>query len=158
MSEDGIDGEAIAKLMAGIQREFDKHQIHVPVEADANAIHSTPVINVYGDRAQLAWGNQTVTQTQADHQIAPGFEAIAQAVASVLEQLPATGLAGQDLQDAEDTATEVLAEVAKAQPDRGKVRRALSALKWIITPLLSGASEGIQEWARTAVQHLDVHF
>lgn len=81
-----------------------------------------------------------------------------QAAASVLKQLPAAGLTGQDLQDAEDAGTEVLAEVTKAQPDRGKIRRALSALKWIIAPLLSGASQGIQRWARTAIEHLDVHF
>src|SRR3984885_15666470 len=102
--------------MAGIQQEFDKHQIRIPVEADGTPIHGSPVINVFGDRAQLAWGNQTVSQSQADSPIAPGFEAIAQAVASVLNQLPAAGLTAENLQDAEDAATEVLAEVTKAQP------------------------------------------
>jgi hypothetical protein len=72
-----------------IQREFDKHQIRVPVQAEPPAppsgpaiggttIFNSPVIDGSADGAQLAWGNDTVHQVQnRTEQIAPGFEAVA---------------------------------------------------------------------------------
>jgi len=106
---------------------------------------------VYGDvhGAQLAWGNQTVTQNQQQtQQIAPGFEAIAQAVADTLRQLPAFGLPEEDQQDAEAVANEVLVEVTRSKPDRGKIRRALAALRGFLMPVASGAVAGAEEGAR----------
>ena len=57
-----INRHAIAEMMGEIQREFDKHPIRVPIEAndpDATEIHavhhttySGPVINIQGDRAR----------------------------------------------------------------------------------------------------------
>jgi hypothetical protein len=113
-------------MMKNIQREFDKHPIRVPVETDGPAlptgtpfghtIYNGPVFHGDANGAQLAWGNQTVNQTQNQTQeIAPGFEAIATAVVRTLEQLPAVGLAAQDQQDAEDVAREVLTEVTQPQ-------------------------------------------
>jgi hypothetical protein len=58
-----------------------------------------------------------------------GFEAIAQAVVSTLEQLPAAGLVEEDLREAEATADEVPTEVTRPEPDRGRIRRAVTALR-----------------------------
>ncbi|WP_020498847.1 hypothetical protein [Sciscionella marina] len=120
---------------------------------------------IYGnaDGAQLAWDNQTVNQVQDQTQhIAPGFELIAQAVAHTLENLPLLGLSEQDQQDAEDAAKEVLEEVTQDEPKPGRIRRALSAIKWFLTPVATGvatgAGEGAQEWAKTAIEHLSVPF
>lgn len=60
-----INKRAIEKLIREIQREFDKHTIRVPVEMDDEGVTTVafapgstnyygPVINVHGDRAQLA--------------------------------------------------------------------------------------------------------
>jgi hypothetical protein len=173
MARDGINRQAIAKMMRDIQREFDKHPIRVPIETDGpalptgttfgSAIYNGPVIHGDVTGAQLAWGNQTVHQTQNQtQQIAPGFEAPAQAVVRTLEQLPAVGLAEQDQQDAEGAARDVLTEVTQSAPDRRKIRRALSALKGLLAPvatgLAAGAGEGAQEWAKTAIEQLGKPF
>ncbi|MEV6868478.1 hypothetical protein AB0M44_46810 [Streptosporangium subroseum] len=169
----GVNKRNIAKLAKNIQREFDKHPIHVPIEADGpdlpegatlgNTIYNGPVFHGSADGAQLAWNNETVTQTQNQtQQIAPGFEAIAKAVVLTLEQLPAVGLAKEDQQDAEEAAREVLTEVTREEPDRGKIRRGLSALKGFLAPmatgLSAGAGAGAQDWARTAIEQLGTPF
>lgn len=121
--------------------------------------HNGPVINVHGDRAQLAWGNQSVIQNQSDsEQIAPGFEAIAQAVVSTLQELAGAGLPADDKRAAEDAAQVVLAEVVKENPDRGVVRRGVAMLKGLLSPvalgMTAGAAGGAEEWARTAIEQL----
>lgn len=159
-------------MMREIQREFDKHPIRVPIQAHlpqaglvpGTTIYNGPVIHGSADGAQLAWGNETVQQTQGrSEQIAPGFEAMAQAVAKTLERLPDAGLAQDDLHDAEAAARDVLAEVTKPVPDRGKIRRALSSLKGFLAPiaigLAAGAVEGgAHEWARVAIEQLSRPF
>ncbi len=167
-----INKAAIAKMMRDIQREFDRHPIQIPVSADtpelraaggATTVYNGPVIMGDANNAQLAWGNNTVHQTQnVTEQIAPGFEVIAQAVAKTLEGLAAVGLNDEDRQEAEAVATEILEEVTNAQPNQGKLKRALMALKGFLAPIATGVSagagEGAQEWARTAIKQLGVPF
>lgn len=166
-----INKRAIAQMMRDMQREFDKHPIRVPVEADptvaltpGTTIYNGPVIHGNADGAQLAWGNHTVNQVQQvrTEQVAPGFEAIALAVVSTLEGLSAVELAEDDKRDAEAAANEVLAEVTKAEPDRGKLRRALATLKGFLAPvaagLATGTAKGAEGWARTAIEQLGVPF
>jgi hypothetical protein len=165
-----INKPEIARMMREIQREFNKHPVRVPVETDPEApmvggtTYNGPVINITGNGAQVAWNNRSVNQNQGDQhqQIAPGFEPLAQAVASTLQQLPHAGLANADQQDAEAAANEVLTEVTQAEPDRGKIRRALAALKGLLAPvamgLVTGAGEGAQDWAKTAVEQLGTPF
>lgn len=178
-----VNKRAVAELMGEIQREFDKHPVRVPVEAAPRAgVEATlrsardelenqlagrgstnyygPVINVTGDRAQLAWGNNSVVQGQdsVEQQIAPGFEQIAAAVARILQDLPAAGLPAEEAQVAEDAGEELLQEVVRDEPDGAVVRKALALLKGVLGPLAMGmhrgAAEGTQEWARTGVEQL----
>lgn len=87
-----INKQVIARMTREIQREFDKHPISVPIQADSRELHDRettvyngPVVNIHGDRAQIAWGNRDVYQGGAEQQeIAPGFEAITQALVSTL--------------------------------------------------------------------------
>ncbi|MFI1700420.1 WD40 repeat domain-containing protein [Streptomyces bobili] len=152
-----VDRSEIARLMREVQQEFDKHPT-------ANTtIYNGPVIHGNADSAQLAWGNNTVHQTQnCSEQITPGFEAIAQAVVRTLEGLSSIGLSEEDQQDAEAAANEVLDEATQSEPDRSKIRRALSALKGALAPaatgLAAGGAVGAQEWARTAIEQLGVPF
>ncbi|MDQ3914979.1 MAG: hypothetical protein M3323_06550 [Actinomycetota bacterium] len=149
-----------------IQREFDKHPISVPIQAGNPEIHDRgttvyngPVVNVLGDRAQIAWGSGDVYQGRNERQeIAPGFEAVAQALVSTLEGLAGLGLNDEDVRTAEGAANEVLSEVTKSHPDASVIRRGLAVVKGILAPLALGAQAGLsdtaREWARTAVEQL----
>lgn len=178
MARSGIDKRVIARMMRDMQREFDKHPIKIPLKADdqnvsysagqgllspATMIYNGPVFHGDANGAQLAWGNHTVNQTaNRTKQVAPGFEPLAQAVVRTLEQLGGAGLPDEDLEDAEVAGNEVLDEVTKAEPDRGLIRRGLSALKGFLAPVAMGISaggtEGAQEWAKTAIEHLGTPF
>lgn len=135
MADVSIDQHEIARMMQAIQAEVDKHPIRIPITGDADALISAaaagnttivtgPVIHGDVNGAQLAWNNNAVHQKQNHtEQISQGFEAIAQAVAKTLEQLPAAGLDDEDRQDAETAANDVLSEVTQPEPDRRKIRR-----------------------------------
>lgn len=168
MARVSIDRRAIAQYMKLMQEEFDKHPIRIPVTADPAApgaptpqttIYNGPVFHGDANGAQLAWGNQAVNQNQQrTEQIAPGFEAIAAAVAEALKGLPAVGLPEEDEQDATAAANEVLAEVTQSNPDRGKIRAALARVRGYLAPIAmagaTGATEGVHDWAKTAVEQL----
>jgi hypothetical protein len=187
-----IDKRGIAKMMKEIQHEFDKHPISVPVEAAPQItpkvddsqegskgsgpqvapksgdtiIYHGPVITIHGNAngAQLAWDNEKVTQSQRNkkEQIASGFEPIAQAIAKTLEGLHAVGLDDPERQGAEAAASAALTEVTNTQPDKGRLRNALAALKGYLTPialgLAAGSAGGAQEWAHTAIEQLGTPF
>jgi hypothetical protein len=136
MANTRINKRGIQQLMNEIQREFDKHPIRVPVEAEnpvadeivqaygarpsGTTIYQGPVIIGNADGAQLAWDNNTVQQTAVNRteEVAPGFEAIAAAVAVILGQLPAAGLDDEDEAGAKVVADEILVEVTQPQPNR----------------------------------------
>lgn len=60
-----------------------------------------------------------MVQSQAEiEQIAPGFEAIAQAVVSTLRELSGAGLDPDDQRSAQGAAEKVLAEVVEDEPDQ----------------------------------------
>jgi hypothetical protein len=108
----------------------------------------------------LAWNNQTVHQRQTrTEQVAPGFEALAQIVVRILQELPGAGLTHDDLEAANEAGQEVLAEVVRPEPEPGKIRRALRSLKGILAPLATGASvgaaAGVQDFAKTAIEQLN---
>ena len=160
-----INRQAIARMTREIQREFDKHPISVPIKGEprihdrGSTVYNGPVVNVLGDGAQLAWDNRDVYQGRREQQeIAPGFEAITQALVSTLEHLAEVGLNKEDRITAEDAASDVLSEVTKESPDRGVIRRGVAIVKGILAPLAVGARAGVsdsaREWAKTAVEQL----
>jgi hypothetical protein len=173
MTDASINGQEVTRLMQAIQAEFDKHPIRLPIVGGANdfavassagntTIYNGPVIHGDATGAQLAWNNRTTHQNQArTEQISQGFEAIAKAVAMTLEQLPFAGLSREQREDAETAGSEVLYEVTQPEPDRSKIRRALSMLRGILTPLAIGAARGevagAQDWAHTAIEQLSKH-
>jgi hypothetical protein len=54
-----------------------------------------------------------------------------------------------------------LSEVTRPEPDRGKLRRRVTALKGLLAPIATGlavgAGQGAQDFARTAVDQLGNH-
>lgn len=160
-----INKQGIARMMRDIQREFDKHPISVPIRTDdpelptaASTVYNGPVINVHGDRAQIAWGNQEVHQHSEQNEVAPGFEAIALALVSTLEGLAEAGLSHDDRSTVDEAANEVLEEVTQENPDRKVVKRGVAAVKGALAPLALGVQAGVsdsaREWAKTAVEQL----
>lgn len=161
-----INKQAIERMTREIQREFDKHPISVPVQAHSpelqergTTVYNGPVVNVHGDRAQISWGNRDVYQGRTEQQeIAPGFEAITQALVSTLGHLAEVGLDEEERSTAEQAANEVLGEVTKGHPDSGVVKRGVAVVKGILAPLAlgvrAGVSDSAREWAKTAVEQL----
>ncbi|WP_433272236.1 hypothetical protein ACQPZF_15840 [Actinosynnema sp. CS-041913] len=128
-------------------------------DTDAVANYHGPVFHGDVKDAQLAWNNTTVTQNQAHtEQVAPGFEDVARVVADVLRRLSDLGLPAQDERDAAENANAVLAEVVRPEPDRGVVRRGLTAIKGTLAQLaaglVTGATDGSTELAKELVKSL----
>ncbi|WP_432753159.1 hypothetical protein ACE1OA_20070 [Streptomyces sp. JL2001] len=122
--------------------------------------HHGPVFNAAVSGAQFAWNNDTVTQNQQNNgAVAPGFEALATLVTTLLRELPRAGLADPDREDAESAAREVLATISGPDaPEGGRLRRALAMLRGALAPVATGVAAGTavgaQEWARTAIEGL----
>ncbi|MBU3866232.1 hypothetical protein KN815_19830 [Streptomyces sp. 4503] len=161
-----INRQGIRKMMGEIQREMDKYPVTARVQADPDvSFGDTNVFNgpvIHGDvrGSQLAWGNNSVSQNQdQSNPIAPGFEAIAEAVVDTLRQLPILGVSDEDLEDASAVGEEVLNEVVQPEPDRGVIRRAAAALKGYLAPIATGAVTagavtGGEETARVLIERL----
>lgn len=126
-----------------------------------DAMYTGPVFVISGNGAQLAWNNTNVVQNRTE-QIAPGYEALAEAVTAVLAQLDRLGLEEDERADAEQAATEILAETTNPEPDRGRIKRALIMLKGFFAPVATGvatgAGEGAGELAKSAIEALGVPF
>jgi hypothetical protein len=121
--------------------------------------YNGPVSHGNVNGAQIAWNNRDVTQTQKTvERVTPGFESLAEAVTRMLAQLPQFGLAAEDAEDASASANEILGEVVSPAPDRGKIRRALAALRGFLQPVAAqaalGADEGAHDLARAALDRL----
>lgn len=161
-----INKQGIARMTREIQKEFDKHPIQVPVHADTpshdtqleTTVYNGPVINIHGDRAQIAWNNTVASQSQVSEEIAPGFEALAETLVSVLRHLPEIPLDDVERETAEAATHDVLQELTKEQPDSGLVRRGASAVKGVLASVLlstqTGISDGTREIARSLVERL----
>ncbi|MGX4656302.1 hypothetical protein ACWCHM_21695 [Micromonospora sp. SCSIO 07396] len=117
-------------------------------------INHGPVFHGNTQGGQWAWGNRDVSQHQyIAHQVAPEFQPLAEAVATILGQLPAYGLNPQEQQDIEDAANEVLAEAQQDQPEPGKLRRLATTIKGFLFPIATDAAS--EEARQLAQQGLD---
>lgn len=63
------------------------------------------------------------------------------------------GLAAEDQQDAEAAGSEVLAEVVRDEPNRGRIRRAVAALRGYLAPAAAGAATGAAKGTHELAQH-----
>ncbi|KJK35951.1 hypothetical protein UK23_42525 [Lentzea aerocolonigenes] len=99
--------------------------------------------------------DNTVTQHQ---HAAAGFEELATAMRHVSELLPRIGLSAPDAEDAAEHVSDVIAETTAAEPDPGRIRRALRGLRTFLQPVadqaVSGVGEGAHELAKEALGHL----
>lgn len=161
-----INKSGINSMMKEIQREFDRHPINVPVNAESPGLRATgdtyngPVVHVHGDNAQLAWDNKNVNQTStvSSADITAGFEPLSQAVVNILREIHSSGLDPADIEEVEKAGNEILGEVVKEQPDQGLIKRSVTYVKGLLVPLLThvaeGAGDGAHDWAAAAVESL----
>jgi hypothetical protein len=120
--------------------------------------YNGPYIQGDAPGAQMAWMNRDVIQNRNDgQQIAPGFELLAQAIADLIAQLPTLGLQPQDQADVQEVAEEVMGEVAQSEPNRGRLRRAVAALRGFLMPIATGAIAGVSDQAREETEKLIEH-
>lgn len=104
-------------------------------------INHGPVFHGASQGNQLAWGNRDVEQHQdITQQVAPEFQSLAEAVVTILKQLPAYGLDPREQEEIEAAANEVLAEVHQQEPEPGRLRRAAAMLKGFLLPIATEAS------------------
>ncbi|WP_327643711.1 hypothetical protein [Micromonospora zamorensis] len=95
-----------------------------------------------------------MTQQQSiAQQVAPEFQPLAEAVVTILQQLPGYGLTPRDQQDIEAAANELLAEVQQEQPEPGKLRHSVAMLKGFLFPIAKEAAT--VETRQLAQQGLD---
>ncbi|WP_018788554.1 hypothetical protein [Micromonospora sp. CNB394] len=158
-----IKGIEVAELRGPVRAEITTDGVDCATDWDGNVadylrdqkgygptINHGPVFHGASQGGQFAWGNRDVTQQQnIDQHVAPALQPLAEAVVTILQQLPSYGLTLRDQQDIEAAANEVLAEVQQAQPEPGKLRRGAAMLKGFLFPI---ATEAVTEEARQLAQ------
>lgn len=159
-----INRQGIQQITRELEREFAKHPVRVPIEADSSDVpwvpavtvnnYHGPVVTVTGDHAQLAWNNNTVNQTQDRvEQIAPGYEDLARTITDMLANLNALGL-GDDEADVRDNAEAVLNEIVKETPDPGVIKRGLTMVKGLLAPIATGVRLAVTAESTEAAQQV----
>ena len=120
----------------------------------AQSALQAPVVNVYGDHAQVAFGNESVTQQS--HLVTPGYADLADTVRDVLSHLDDIEENSRPL--VVDSANEVLGELVKPEPDTSIVQRGLAQLRGVLAPVAlataTGAGKEFSEWAIDAIGKL----
>lgn len=165
-----INKRGIERFTRELQKEFDKHPIRVDVGTGppelpdishgATVTYNGPVIFGSADGAQLAWNNGAVCQSRTgeSQQIAEGFEALANVVAEILRQLPATGLDNKDQALAARPATRYLSSSPSRvrNPARSSVPPPRSGESWCHLPSQRRPESRklSQTWQKAAIEHL----
>lgn len=167
-----INKRGVKQLTDELQREFAKHPIKVPLAAASSDIpvassgdtYNAPVLHITGDGAQIAWGNETVNQTNsvAKQEVAPGFEEIGAALTEILRDITESGLPAEEVSEVQEAGRTALEEVVKENPDQGIIKRSVTTIKGVLASLAVGAQDGAseavhnatQDWAKTAIKML----
>lgn len=158
------EGSSSFAGMGHIKATWGDKPVHHPQPASlAPSVSNVPVINVHGGHVQIAWNNENVTQNnQSVQTVAPGYEELAVALTTILQEMQSIHLNEDDKTDLTVTAEEVLREVGQNEPNSGKIRRGVNALKGIFltigaaatTGAADGTGEVTKEWAKTATKTL----
>jgi hypothetical protein len=111
------------------------------------AVSGAPVINVYGNHAQVAFGNESVSQQS--HVVSSTYTNLAETLQEVLGKLEELDPESRPL--VVESTNDVLAEIVKPEPDATIVQRGLAQLKGLLAPLAlataSGAGKELTAWA-----------
>ena len=158
MSGFKINREGIRRMSRELEREFAKHPVRVPIEADAqggawtvrsattvNNYHG-PVVTVNGDGTQLAWNSTSVHQShERVEQVAAGYEDLAQIITDLLANVDRLSLTEVDVEDLRSNADAVLQQVTTEDPDQGAIRRAVMMIKGLLAPVGVGVGDAVTD-------------
>jgi hypothetical protein len=153
-----INREGIRRMSKEIEREFAKHPIRVPIEAEpqgpawplpsattVNNYHG-PVVTVNGDGTQLAWSSGSVQQShEAIEQVAPGYEDLAQIITDLLANVTRLPLSDADLGELRSNADAVLQQVTTDKPDRSIVGRAVTMIRGLLVSAAEGIGDSVSD-------------
>lgn len=158
-----INRQGIQQFTRELEREFAKHPVRIPVEADPEVIspavtvnnYHGPMVAVNGDHAQLAWENTGTTSQRQNRveQIAPGYEDLARTLTDLLANLPVFTL-GTDETETRLAVEAVLDEVTKAQPDQSVIKRGITMIKGLLAPIATGVSAAVTAESGEAARHM----
>ncbi|MEI2276077.1 hypothetical protein OHC50_01150 [Paenarthrobacter ilicis] len=154
------NGAAAFEGMSHITAEWGaKPQAPAPQAVASSHVYHAPVINIQGNRAQVAWGNYAASQNSGStSNVAPGYEEIANVVAAALQNLQSADIDEDDKELAIESAENVLKEATANKPDSKILRRGLATLRGILGGLVSGAATGANDaahdWAQTTLSTL----
>lgn len=158
-----INKRGIREMSKELEREFAKHPITIPVQAEGSprpisvVNHHAPVIYGGVSNSSMVWGNGQANLSQ-NSQTGAGQEDLVSALERILKQMPRDQLPAEDVEDLEAASSQVLEEVRSSQPEQAHAKRGLRTMLRILNPiaqgLQAGASEGAQSWARDAIQSL----
>ncbi|MGV9366956.1 hypothetical protein [Amycolatopsis sp. NPDC003731] len=157
----GTSGTEAVRTVEAMTDKLERLQQAIEAECAKVTNYHGPVFNGDMTGAQVAWGNEAVTQNQqnASRTVAPGYEALAKLVTDLLQQFPQVGLAEAELRDAEEAGNEVLVEITGTKaPEPGRLRRAVRGLRGILAPIatgvVAGTAAGAQDWAKASIEAL----
>ncbi|MGV3104141.1 hypothetical protein [Rothia sp. 32237D007AR] len=172
-----INKSAVEKLTRNLQCEFDKNPVSIPIQGYlevsgqdksqkpdsaptiVNNYHA-PVVTNYGNRTQIAWGSQNITQT-SEHQenVATGFEEFAQGLEQVLTDIDTSPIAEEEKQKFKTIAEQTLQETAQPNPDVSILSVGIERLKGILAAAALGLHQGVtaeaQDIARSGLEALN---
>lgn len=104
-----------------------------PAATASSNVYNAPVINIQGNRAQVAWGNHTLSQSSGSvSAVTLGYEEIASVVATALQNLQPANIDQDEKDLAVESAETVLREVTADMPNSRVVRRGLATLKGVL--------------------------
>ena len=162
-----INKRAIAAMTRELQREFDRNgPIRIPVNISGPAIPGSTVNNYHGPvitggtvvNPQFAYNNNTANQAQQTADASPRYQELIELITAILREVRTVEISGDDRQDVESAADDLLSETSRPEPQWGKLRRALALLRGTLAPIAAGAvtgtAEGTQEWAKTVIENL----
>ena len=95
-----------------------------------------------------------MAQSQAHEEIAPRYEALAKVVSAVVAALDHLGLPSTDADGARAEARGLVAEMAKAEPDRGVVKRGVTMLNGLLASALTGTNQAFAAESTERVRSL----
>lgn len=147
-----INKQEVRKMTRALQRELDRNPVRLPVAGPSGALphagapsvtYNAPVVTVHGDNASIAWDNGTAIQTHNAGPVAPGYEALAGLVNTLLSRLEHLHMPEDDDAEARTQAKELLNEVVKPNPDRSIVKRCVTMLNGLLTAAITGAGHAV---------------
>ncbi|WP_308120870.1 hypothetical protein [Paractinoplanes bogorensis] len=163
-----IAGVAVAEMRGPVRAEITHKGIDCVTESSGDVsvflrdqrgsgpqhTYHGPYIQGDAPNAQMAWNSSNFSQKQDSSPTTPGFEPLAEALADLIRSLPMLGLSDTDRQDVIDAADEVAAEVVRDQPNQGRLRRSVAAIRHYLAPIAAGAVVGVSDQARVEAAEL----